>query len=321
VALDSSPEIASEAPQEELGDPEEWDFFSDEALNTEEMSTPFEAGGPSKDEVQDNPWEALEERIQTEDRGGASRVSGGSGLMLRLGQAGGFAGWVIVLALVSVGIAQGLMSSYRAAAVMPATAKLGPFIVDAVDGTWVDTARIGSMYVVRGRLRNTTSAPQALGGVLQAVLLDSQGQQLDHPAAAAGWVEPGSVLRTMSPTAFETSRARAARELGGTVLRPGADVDFMAMFPALPFEAKRFEFEVVDGGISEAISVAPIAEEELALEDDEALALEDGEALAVENEDALAPADGEAVETAAEELEPEADRIEASALRDALMAD
>jgi hypothetical protein len=118
-------------------------------------------------------------------------------------------------------------------------------VAEAVQGSWVDTAQMGPVLTVTGRLRNPGAHPLRLAGVLQVVLLDSEGERLEHPPVLAGLALDRDGLRRLSLDVLNSAQSHAARALHATEIRPGSPLGFMAAIEEVPAQATRFEIEMV----------------------------------------------------------------------------
>jgi predicted Zn finger-like uncharacterized protein len=230
--------LAPDRDEGDLGEPESWDFLGDDA--------PPAPAGPAP-AVERRPEAAPSARSDTSlgvsplaleaDRGALL----GNGLLARTLRASGHGlGWTLTLGLLSIGLTRGLFPGLQPIAQSPVPATAGPLAVQQVEGHWVETARAGTVFSVRGVIRNSGSDTLRPAGAWRVELLGSQGRPLDAGAAALGLPLPEAQLRELPREALGESLARAAADLRAAALPPGAQLPVQAVFEKVPDAAERF---------------------------------------------------------------------------------
>lgn len=277
---------ASSAPAvtPDVGEPEDWDFFSDESLEQ-----PGDLGSTA-----DTTGRAMEVGASSDP----TRVSGASGPGLApasmnmgptvgaLRWAGRSIGWLITLALFGIGLGRGVLD-IGAPVVQPINSvDLGDFRAEQVRGSWLETARSTRLFAVTGQLVNASSEPRYAGAGLHMALLSPDGAPLDRPAVRAGLPIPEAELRELSSPQLASRAEHAVMSLAYTGLEPGQAVRFQAYFDGIPDEATGFVLEMVDEVPADApplrLTVSPeemppveLLEDPWALEVEESLELEE----------------------------------------------
>ena len=232
--LDSPPAV--EGNDLELGDPEDWDFFSDESLERGKVRSAKPQAEPTAAEhkLRRPPVDPLE-TYRPESVGEVS-------LAKRMGRG---LGWLLTGALFATGLVRGVWSEGRLASPGPATVELGRLSAEGVEGRWVETLGLGWVYAVSGRLVNRTGESVVTGESVQVALLDSAGVRLDHQAVPAGLALARDSLRVSSGPALLAWQSRAAAALAWTQIPPGESLEFLVFLSEVPEEAAGFELENV----------------------------------------------------------------------------
>ncbi len=240
----SPPQPVAEADQD---DPESWDFFSDGDPGGEIGSTMDQAVSAAEATPMASPTVRGDV-----DFGAATGEAEAAMLASQASESGGTAarvasviGWVAALGLGIVGIVQGILFSWDGGIHPPSFVAVGGMRAAEITGSWLDTARLGTVFAVTGHIDNPGVSPAAPGLQIEVVLLDAAGQPLDHPPARAGRDLSLADLREISVTELELAEQKASRSLSWSPITPNTKVPFMAVFRALPDEATHFELRIV----------------------------------------------------------------------------
>jgi hypothetical protein len=240
----AAPQPVAEA---EPDDPESWDFFSDGDPGGEAGSSMDQAIGPAGVASMTTPT------VQGDiDFGAATSEAEAAMLASQVSESGSGAarvasaiGWVVALGLAIVGIIQGIIFSWDSGIHPPSFVAVGGMRAAEITGSWLDTARLGTVYAVTGHIVNPGALPAAPGLQIEVTLLDAAGQSLDHPAARAGRGLSLADLREISVAELEIAQQKASRSLSWSPITPNMKVPFMAVFRTLPDEATHFELRIV----------------------------------------------------------------------------
>ncbi len=223
-------------------DPEDWDFFGDEG-------PPAHFADPSAGPVSSSvvpPASAgapLLEPAGLDTMPVADARDGVFGPVLR--GIGHGVGWIVVLALLGLGLVHGIEPSWREAAVrepLPLANGLRP---DAVEAHWIESAMLGPLLVVSGTLEGPARGPAVAVGAVELSLLDADGRPLDVEAAVVGAPVPTPALREWDRSSLGRVRAAAARALSASQVGPGQRLAFQAVVADVPVEAQRFDLRAV----------------------------------------------------------------------------
>lgn len=228
---------------EDMGEPEDWDFFSDESLEP-----------PSSLEPMDD---AMARATAMTETGAALRatdpgpefvaVQADSSPRLRgLRGAGRMLGWLVTVALCGLGIGRGVFQVAPAGSASAAVVDFGDLQVGEIRTLWLETARSTRMYVVHGRLLNDGSRVLRAGDDTRIALLSSQGERLEIAAARSGLPLSEEQLRMLSAGALAEAARVASSRLAGRLLEPGQAVEFQAFFDEVPDEATSFLVEMAE---------------------------------------------------------------------------
>jgi hypothetical protein len=233
-------EAALPSAQEDVGEPEDWDFFSDESLE--------QPGLGSMDNAMGRAMEAVEDPSRLTARSGGpdlGSVRTGSGSRLRpLRSAGRALGWIATLSLFGVGIARGVFDVASPAARPTTSVDFGVFEAHRVRGSWLETARTTRLYAVTGQLVNGSLEARAPGTGLQVSLLSPEGVRLEIPAASAGLPMTEAQLRELPSAELARAARQATAELAALRVEPGQTVAFQAFFDGIPDDATGFSIEM-----------------------------------------------------------------------------
>lgn len=251
-------------------EPEKWDFFGDDALETPAAPPPSAPALPAVPAAPEQ--EVAEPSVRPEPAPSAwtGDAAADTAPARWRGAALGAAGWAAVLALFLAGAVPGVVRPLRGHGVSPDAGyeqDLGPLRARNVRATRLENARGDELVVVRGELRAPGSGAVRAGRV-DVVLLDGRGRPLDVPAARvpAGVAVEASTLRTLSPDALAVIQRNAAATLETVRVSPGGALAFTAWFAELPEGAARFELERSEGarsevGGAERSAAGPVGEE------------------------------------------------------------
>ncbi len=216
---------------EDLGSPDEWDFFGEEADAAQAPVDLRSARTRRGDAARiDATIDALTQgpvALDGEDETAAPWRARGA-------QA---AGWACVVVLFAAGVTGGLLrEAPEAHAVAPP--RFGDLQVAAVEGRFVDNAVAGELYVVAGRLENTGRADAVLGGEVVVQLLDGAGDAI--ATATAGPAIGVAQLRESDPSGLLAEQRAASHAQAWLPFDPGERRRFEALFTALPPTATHF---------------------------------------------------------------------------------
>jgi predicted Zn finger-like uncharacterized protein len=229
-AAPTEPEPAAPAAEEELGSPENWDFFADEqecSPSEETVPEPTAIG-----QIRLGPQPALE-RPSVEAEVEPSKTWQ---QLRRLAHA---AGWLSVVLLVLGGLHGGIVAQRAEPLAMRTSQAAARFEATAVEGRWLENAAAGPIYVISGKLLRAGSRPAVPGAWLAVRLFDANGMLLSEEAATAGPALPEARLREEDPR--ELRAAQAALAMASVPLVPGDAWAFQAILTDLPEAATRFD--------------------------------------------------------------------------------
>jgi predicted Zn finger-like uncharacterized protein len=266
-----SPESRS-AAGEELGDPESWDFFSDQSL---ESASPFQRADFSSETATGAEVSAsgLSQRVAAEIDAFDSDLDAYPGELLSpaasdswVQRAGRAVGWILVVALFGAGVARGLFPDFRPMIEPPSAVQLGDLRAVELRGSWLDTARAGTLFAVTGQLRNQSNTEAVRVGALQVALLDARGEHIPLEPAPLGAPLDRALLRELPIDALWRSRGEAARELAASVLPPGGFLSVEAVFASVPVAATRYQLEFASAADASGLAEQEAPEKGLAAE-------------------------------------------------------
>jgi len=232
-------EVAAPATEEpNIEEPENWDFFGDDGPRQDAPCTPADPFGAALPEAAYQAREdALAEAVSPQDWpdfGQDNPASAAARITNVLG-------WVVVCSLMGLGVALGLRDTFDPGVRAPSFVPIGEMRAANVKGQWVETAGMGTLYVVSGDLLNPGTRTLIPGLVIEVELMDDAGPLGQRPRAIAGRAIEFDVLRTLPAGDLATVQAAAMQELARGEIPGGASTRFTAVFEALPDEATRFQ--------------------------------------------------------------------------------
>jgi predicted Zn finger-like uncharacterized protein len=255
------------AQGDELGEPENWDFFSDESLEGGGAAAPAPAAAGETigrvalqlaGSLSDDAFGFSDADDEYEE--GAAVPSKAMEIARVAGQV---VGWAVTLGLFAIGLLSGLWPTAQAMVESPQLIELPDVRAESVRGSFVPTARAGTLFEVTGVLRNRSRKPVALEDAFQIALLTADGSRLDASPAPAGTVLSDRQLRELPKDELWSVQSAAAYELSRTHLGAGAEMPFQALFAEVPAEATRFAMEQAPGSLSEPAPVEGLPQADL----------------------------------------------------------
>ena len=232
-------EDAAPVSIEDVGEPEDWDFFSDESLESVSPLEPL-------DDAMSVAEAAVVPRMTHSGSGFAAVPSDSRSWLRGLRGPGRMLGWVVTVALCGLGIGRGIFPVAPAGSTTATVVRLGDLEAREIRAVWLETARSTRLYVLHGRLLNGSARVLRAGDGTQVALLSSHGARLEIPAARAGVPLSEEQLRMLSADALAEAARGAAAQLAGTPLEPGQAVGFQAFFDDVPDEATSFLVEMAE---------------------------------------------------------------------------
>lgn len=232
MSIDSpAPRTSEAAAVEQLGDPEDWNFFSE--TPAAEYQRPVTASMPS---LESRAAAAGLEDLAADEDALRDPAVAGAGWEARhaIARVGHGLGWFATLSLVVAALAQGFfLGEVRARASLgPLT--VGGAVVDRLVPSWIDNQYEPRMLAVRGRLSNPTGQALAHGQTLLVALLDGAGNPLTAPPALAAISLSEESIRELPMDQLRMAQARGAGALARSTLAPGEEIGFTALFDAVP---------------------------------------------------------------------------------------
>ncbi len=227
---------AAQAAGEELGSPENWDFFSDEADGSLSEESGFEQTPIGQLGLVPEP---------TLERPPVDVDAEPSQMGRRLQLVAHVAGWLSVALLVIGGLHGGIVAQ-RAGPLALRTAQAAAGLeATGIEGRWLDNAAAGPIYVISGELLRAGSRPAVSGAWLAVRLFDENGVLLVEEAAAVGPALPEARLREEDPRELRAAQARGALAMAGASLVPGDAWAVQAILSHLPPAASRFDLAAI----------------------------------------------------------------------------
>jgi predicted Zn finger-like uncharacterized protein len=221
-------EALEPAAEEDLGSPEGWDFFSEEAdLEQTPMGQIPVAPQPT---LERPPIDVDAEPSKTGHR------------LRWLAHA---AGWLGVALLLLGGLHGGIVAQPAGPLAMRTSQAAAGFEATAVEGRWLDNAAAGPIYVISGELLRVGSRPAAPGAWLAVRLFDEKGVLLAEEAAAAGPAPPEARLREEDPRELRAALVQGSLALAGAPPVPGDAWQFHAVLSDLPEAASHFDLTAI----------------------------------------------------------------------------
>jgi predicted Zn finger-like uncharacterized protein len=235
-----TPAQAAAAPSQEIGEPEDWDFFSDDSGEDPSLGSMDDAMGRVMEAVEDPS--RMRAPARDPDMGGVR--SDQTPRLEGLRSLGRGIGWIVTCCLLGLGLARGVLNEATASAPTATGVDFGVFEAQQVRGAWLETARGTQLYAVSGLLVNDSAEPRMPGTSLRVALLGHDEAPLQVPAAQAGLPLPESELRELPTDELLWMYQRAVKELSVVRLEPGQAVAFQAFFESLPDEATGFVLQM-----------------------------------------------------------------------------
>ncbi len=229
-------QTAARATEEELGSPENWDFFSEEQDGSLSEETGFEQTPIGQVQLAPQP---------TFGRPPVDVDAEPSKTGQRLQHVAQAAGWLCVALLVIGGLHSGIVAERAGPPAIRTAQVAGGLEATGVEGRWFDNAAAGPIYVISGELLRVGSRPAVPGAWLAVRLFDENGVLLLEEAAAAGPVLPEARLREDDPRALRAAQAQGALAMAGAALMPGDTWAFQAILNHLPEAASRFDLAAI----------------------------------------------------------------------------
>jgi predicted Zn finger-like uncharacterized protein len=255
--LDVGPDLeigeVSDSSLPDLGRPEGWELFAeadDSVARSEgspigrispplltEAETASETPEPVRRAADDLAFEA-----NAEDAARFARIA-----RVRIA-----VGWAAVCLLCAYAVVVGL--GHRFWVSQPARASLSIAGLDAggIQGSWIENAVAGPIYVVSGDLRAASSTSTPGGSLLRIRLLDAAGTPIAAESAAVGPRVPAEQVRERNLWDLRQVQEAGAPRMAGEPFAPGERRPFLAVLGSLPPSAVAFEFQA-----AEAASLAP----------------------------------------------------------------
>ena len=110
---------------------------------------------------------------------------------------------------------------------------------------FVSNEKIGQLFVIEGKARNDFSVPKELFRI-EASLFDASGQVVESKEFLAGNTVSLFQLQILSAAELESAlSARVGILTNNTNVRPGADVQFMVVFPNPPEIVQEYGLKVI----------------------------------------------------------------------------
>lgn len=250
ASIDAEPQAPAPAPaeseppappararEEELGSPENWDFFSEEAAapppaQTSPMRIPLGRIGVPSDgsgvATGTGPVAVPIEPDADASRGASWLAAAAHGV-----------GWAVASALVALLLSRGLVPS-----VAPEAERVQPLAgLEARDlrGRWVENVVQGDVFVISGQLANPGNTAKAPAARLAVRLYDRHGAVLAREAAAVGPALSPGRLREERPRELRALLAAESVANAWVPLGPRSSRAFHAVLADLPREAARFD--------------------------------------------------------------------------------
>lgn len=259
----AAPTVAG-AVDPELGDPEDWNFFSDASGSdyqapptaTPTTQTSQETQQAGDDELASESGEATSYDAVELSAGGAESA---------LARAGSAVGWVATISLIAFGFVQGFfLDPLRAHREAPSVA-IGAFSADRLVPSWVENQYEGRILAIRGRLVNPTATSLRQEQTILVALLDAEGNAIASPPALAAMSLSEQAIRELPAAELRGAQARAAGALASVTLAAGDSLAFTALFHDVPEDAKAFALQTGPAwALVEESGAAPLGEQSAA---------------------------------------------------------
>jgi predicted Zn finger-like uncharacterized protein len=262
TVADASPEAGpSPAGNDELGSPENWDFFAEEAEDAApERAAPQAPQGLVLGRIGQGagqtPLDSVRPPIDVDAEP--------SKIPAWLGRAGQGVGWASVALLALVGLYQGTLRQAPASSSAQTAQTVAGFEAAGVEGRWIENAVAGPIYVVSGVLRGAGSHALDSGAWLTVRLFGERGELLADQAAALGPALPAARLRQEDPRELREIQASRARSVVWTPFGARDARPFQAILTQVHPRARRFDLAAVVEDVSATGAEGPGAAEALA---------------------------------------------------------
>jgi predicted Zn finger-like uncharacterized protein len=234
---------APSAEQENIEDPESWDFFGDDAGPAPAhptMDSVVQRQDVSAQAREINP-EVVAFDAESEWRAYNRREP--IGALVRIATALLSVGVFVAL---GAGIYLGVIGSLDSGVHTPAFVDIGALRAANIRGQWVETENVGTVYVVSGDLLNPGIVPAFPERGVRVTLLGQDGNALDAGSAYAGTGLDFDALRMIAPGDISLKQVSAAQALGIQEISPGDSIPITATFTGIPDEATHFALNAVD---------------------------------------------------------------------------
>lgn len=234
---------APPADQENLEDPESWDFFGDDAGPA--PAHPTMDSAVQRQEVGAQTREINPEVVvfDAESEWRAYNRQGPIGAVVRISAALLSVGVFVAL---GAGIYLGVIGSLDSGVHTPAFVDIGSLRAANIRGQWVETENVGTVYVVSGDLLNPGIVPASPEHAVRVTLLGQDGNALDAGSAYAGTGLDFDALRMIAPGDISLKQVSAAQALAIHEIAPGDSIPITATFTGLPDEATHFALNAVE---------------------------------------------------------------------------
>jgi hypothetical protein len=126
--------------------------------------------------------------------------------------------------------------------------RLAALQAGGISGRWVENLSAGPLFVVSGRIENSSGESAPLGVRTGVRLLDASGARLAGEMAAIGPQIPELELREWDPATLQARQSEAGAHLAATPIAPGDSLVFEAVVSHVPAAASRFVIEPLPQG-------------------------------------------------------------------------
>ena len=224
---------------EELGDPEDWNFFSDAPSSGYQpppvATSPTPGDSSSHQTAADDLNEASEEEMEYERGSASAGWAGEAGSLVGRGM-----GWLATISLVGFGLFHGIYLGEVTDPEPAAPIAIGSLVVEGLAPSWIDNQYQGRILAIRGRLFNPTRQRVVQREAIFVGLLDGGGNALAVPPVRAALSLSEQAIRELPAERLRIAQARAADDLVRSTLAPGQSLPFLALIEEVPPEAEAF---------------------------------------------------------------------------------
>ncbi|HIM00861.1 MAG TPA: hypothetical protein EYG46_07710, partial [Myxococcales bacterium] len=234
---------APSADQENIEDPESWDFFGDDAGPAPAHPTMDSAVQRQEVDAQTREINPEVVAFDAESEWRAYNRQGPIGAVVRISAALLSVGVFVAL---GAGIYLGVIGSLDSGVHTPAFVDIGSLRAANIRGQWVETENVGTVYVVSGDLLNPGIVPASPEHAVRVTLLGQDGNALDAGSAYAGTGLNFDALRMIAPGDISLKQVSAAQALAIHEIAPGDSIPITATFTGLPDEATHFALNAVE---------------------------------------------------------------------------